>query len=75
MTERQRLLALHVEAVRVRDASLRALGMAIRIPGNGLAQSFKRTWQAASEAEDAVYRRILQDRCPIIPIRGPRGKR
>ena len=69
MTDRHRLLALHIEAVRVRDASLRALGMALRIPGNGLSGFFKKTWQAACEAEDAIYRRILQDRCPIIPIR------
>jgi hypothetical protein len=41
MTDKQRLLALHVEAIRVRDGSLRALGMALNVPGNGLAVFFK----------------------------------
>ena len=75
MMDKQRLLALHVEAVRVRDGSLRSLGMALRVPGNGLATPFKRTWEASCEAEDAIYRRILKDRFPVIPIRGPRGRR
>ena len=74
MTDKQRLLALHVEAVRVRDGSLRALGMALNVPGNGLAVFFKKTWQAACEAEEAVYRRILKERFPVIPTRGPRGR-
>ena len=71
--ERERLLALHVEAVRVRDGSLRALGMALNVAGDGLVTPFKRTWEAACEAEDAIYRRILKDRFPVIAIRGPRG--
>jgi hypothetical protein len=66
MTDKQRLLALHIEAVRVRDASFQAFGMALRITGNGLATPFKKTWEAACEAEEAIHRRITN---PVIPFR------
>jgi len=70
-TDRQRLIAVHIAAVRVREASLRALGMALLIRGNGLATPFKRTWQAACEAEEIVFKRITATH--IIPFRGQKG--
>ena len=70
MNDIQRLLEIHLAAARTREAALKALGLSINIPGNGLATSFKKSWQAACEAEAAVHRRILRDRHPVIPYRG-----
>jgi hypothetical protein len=69
MSVKQKLLLLHIESVRVREASLRALGIAVNVPGNGLTVYFKKAWQAACEAEKAVYLSILKDRSPVISIR------
>jgi len=67
MTEKERLLELHLAAARARDAALRALGLSIRVQGNGISTSCKKAWEAACEAEEAVHLRIV--RSSVIQFR------